>query len=89
MLVLGVLTSPTEDGVQDGLVEALPRVARSLRALTVSLVQLYYRRYEPRGVSRALPWRVARRRPGSLMVSGVRGGALVSGVSSRVGCRGP
>ena len=32
------------------------------------LVQLCCRRYQPRGVSRALPWRVAQRRLGSLMV---------------------
>ena len=42
----------------------------------MSLVQLSCRRYQPRGVSRALPWRVARRMSGSLTVAGVRGGAL-------------
>ena len=52
----------------------LPGVVRSQRALTVSLVQLSCRRYQPRGVLRALPWRVARRRSGSRMVVGVRGG---------------
>ena len=40
----------------------LPGLVRSLRALTVSLVQLTCRRYQPRVVFRALPWRVARRR---------------------------
>ena len=54
-------------------------VARSRRALTVSLVQLSCRRYQPKGVSRALPWRVARRKSGSLMVAGVRGGGARSG----------
>ena len=53
----------------------LPGVATSWRALTVSLVQLSCRRYQPRGVVRALPWRVARRRSGSRMVVGVRGGS--------------
>ena len=52
----------------------LPGVVRSRRALTVSLVQLSCRRYQPRGELRALPWRVARRRSGSRMVVGVRGG---------------
>ena len=37
----------------------------------VSPVQLSCRRYQPRGVSRALPWRVARTRLGSPMVVGV------------------
>ena len=49
----------------------LPGVVRSRRALTVSLVQSSCRRYQPRGVVRALPWRVARRRSGSRMVAGV------------------
>ena len=52
-----------------------PGMARSRRALKVSLVQLSCRRCQPRGVSRALPLRVARRRLGSLMVPGVRGGS--------------
>ena len=52
----------------------LPGVVRSQRALTVSLVQSYCRRYKPRGVVGALPCRVARRRSGSRMVAGVRGG---------------
>ena len=39
----------------------------------MSLVQLFCRRYRPRGVFRALPWRVARRRLGSQMLVGVRG----------------
>ena len=52
----------------------LPGVVRSGRALTVSLVQVSCRRYQPRGVLRALPWRVARRRSGSRMVVGMRGG---------------
>ena len=52
----------------------LPGVARSRRVLTVSLVQSSCRRYQPRGVVGALPWRVARRRSGSRMVAGVRGG---------------
>ena len=66
----------------------LPWVARSRRALTVSLVQLCCRRYQPRGVSRALPWRAACRRLGSLIAVGVRGGALGPGGSDGVGCRG-
>ena len=57
----------------------LPGVVRSRRALTVSLVQLSCRRYQPRVVLRALPWRVARRRSGSRMVVGVRGGCSGSG----------
>ena len=67
----------------------LPGVVRSRRALTVSLVQLSCRRYQPRGVLRALPWRVARRRLGSRMMAGVRGGAPGPGGAGWVGCRGP
>ena len=52
----------------------LPGVVRSRRALTVSLFQSSCRRYQPKGVVRALPWRVARRRSGLRMVAGVRGG---------------
>ena len=50
-------------------------VVRSRRALTVSLVQLSCRQDQARGMLRALPWRVVRRRSGSRMVVGVRGGA--------------
>ena len=57
----------------------LPGVVRSRRALTVSLVQSPCRRYQPRGVVGALSWRVARRRSGSRMVAGVRGGCPGSG----------
>ena len=57
----------------------LPGVVRSWGALTVSLVQLSCRRYQPRGVVGALPRRVARRRSGSRMVAGVRGGCPRSG----------
>ena len=57
----------------------LPGVVRSRRALTVSLIQSSGRRYQPRGVLRALPWRVGRRRSGSWMVVGVRGGWPGSG----------
>ena len=56
----------------------LPGVVKSRSALTVSLVQLSCRPYEPRGELRALPWRVARRRSGSRMVVGVRGGCSTS-----------
>ena len=76
-----------------------PRPARSRRALTVSLVEVSCRRYQPRGVSRALPWRIARRRSGSLMVSGVRGGCsgsrgvrqggLLRSVASTLMCASP
>ena len=52
----------------------LPGVVRSRRALTVSLVQSSCRRYRPREVVRALPWRVARRRSGSRKTAGVKGG---------------
>ena len=45
----------------------------------VSLVESSCRRYQPRGVVRALPCRVARRRSGSRMVAGVRGGSAGSG----------
>ena len=45
----------------------------------MSLVQSSCRRYQPRGVIGALPWRVARRRSGSRMVAGVRGGCPGSG----------
>ena len=54
-------------------------MVRSRMALTVSLVQLSCRRYQPRGVLRALPWMVARRRSGSQMVVSVRGGCSASG----------
>ena len=57
----------------------VPAVARSRRAWTVSFVELPCRRYQPWGVPRALPWRVAPRRSGSLMVSGVRAGCSGSG----------
>ena len=57
----------------------LPGVVRSRRALTVSSVQSSCRRYQPRGVVGALPWRVARRRLGSRMVAGVRGRCPGSG----------
>ena len=63
----------------------LPGVARCWRALTVSPVQHPCRRYQPRGVSRALPWRVARRRSGSRMVVSVRGGCSGSGGAWRGG----
>ena len=53
----------------------LPGVDR----LTVSLVESSCRRYQPRGVVRSLPWRVARRRLGSRMVARVRGGCPGSG----------
>ena len=57
----------------------LSGVVRSWRALTVSLDQSSCRRYQPRGVVGALPWRVAWRRSGSRMVTGVRGGCPGSG----------
>ena len=66
----------------------LPGVVRSWRALTVSLVQSSCRRYQPRGLLRALTWRVAWRRLGSRMVAGVRGGAPGPGGVGWVGCRG-
>ena len=90
VLALGVLAGSPEYEVYDGLVKRLPEVLRSRRALTVSLVQSSCRRYQPRGVVRALPWRVARRRSGSRMVVGVRGGVpRVRGGVGCVGCRGP
>ena len=51
----------------------LSGMARSWRALTVSQVHLSSWRYQPRGVSKALHWRAARRRSGSRMVVGARG----------------
>ena len=57
----------------------LPWLARSWRALTVSRVQLSCRRYQPRGVLKALPGRASRRRLVSRMVVGVRGGRSGSG----------
>ena len=79
MLALGVLAGSPEYEVYDGLARPLPWVVRSRRALTVSLVQLSCRRYQPRGVLRALPWRVARRRSGLRIVVGVSGGCSGSG----------
>ena len=79
MLVLGVLAGPPEDEVYDGLVKTCPGPARSRSALTVSFVELSCRQDQPRGVSEALPWTVAPRRWGSLMVVGVRGGCPGSG----------
>ena len=67
----------------------LSGVGRPWRPLTVSLLQLSYRWYQTRGVFRALPWVVARRRSGSRMVVGVRGGCSGSGGHGGVGCRGP
>ena len=66
----------------------LPGVVRSRRALTVSLVQYTCRRYQPRGVLRALPWRVAWRRLGSRMVVCVKGGCSGSGGGGRGGLPG-
>ena len=66
----------------------LPGVVRSRRALTVSLVQSSCRQYQPRGLVGALPQRVARRRSGSRMVAGVRGGFPRSGGLGWMGCRG-
>ena len=68
----------------------LSGVVRSQRALTVSLVQSSDRRYQPRRVVGALSWRVARRRSGSRMVAGVRGGCPGSwgGWMGWMGCRG-
>ena len=67
----------------------LPGVVRSSRALTVSLVQSFCRRYQPRGVVGALSWRVARRRSGLRMVAGVRRGCPGSGGGvGWMGCRG-
>ena len=57
----------------------LPGVVRSRRALTVSLVQSSCRRYQPRGVVGALPWRVVRRRSGSRMVASDGGACPGSG----------
>ena len=54
----------------------------------MSLVQSSCRRYQPRGVVGALPRRVARRRSGSRMVTGVRGGAPGPGGVGWTGCRG-
>ena len=74
VLVLSVLAGSPECEVYDGLVEAVAWGGQVLEGLTVSLVQVSCRQYQPRGVLRALPWRVARRRSGSRMVVGVRGG---------------
>ena len=54
----------------------------------MSLVQSSCRRYQPRGVVRALLWRVARIRSGSRMVAGVRGGFSRSGEGGLVGLPG-
>ena len=66
----------------------LPGPVRSRRALTVSLVQSSCRRYQPRGVVGALPWRAVRRRSGSRMVAGVRGGCPGSRGVGWMGCQG-
>ena len=59
LLVLGVLVSPPEGEVHDGLVEASPRGGVwSRRPSTMSLDRLSCQRYQPRGVSRSLSWRV-------------------------------
>ena len=79
VLALGVLAGSPEYEVYDGLVGAPAWGGQVRRALTVSLVQVSCRRYQPGGVLRALPWRVARRRSGSRMVVGVRGGCSGSG----------
>ena len=90
VLALGLLAGSPEHEVYDSLSQRpLPWVVRSRRALTVSLVQLSCRRYQPRGVLRALPWRVDRRRAGSRMVVSVRGGVLRVREGGLVGCRGP
>ena len=52
----------------------------------MSLVQSSCRRYQPRGVVGAFSWRVARRRSGSRMVAGVRGGCPGSGGVGWMGC---
>ena len=66
----------------------LPGVVMSWRALTVSLVQSSCRRYQPRGVVGALPWRVARRRSGLRMEAGVTRGCPGSGRGGLDGLRG-
>ena len=58
---------------------------RSRRALMVRAVQLSCRRYQPKGVSTALPWRAAWRSLGSLIIVAVRGGCLGSGGAWRGG----
>ena len=55
----------------------------------MSLVQSSCRRYQPRGVVRTLPWRVAPRRSRSRMVAGVRAGCPGSeggGLGGLPGC---
>ena len=56
----------------------LPGVVR-YEGFDGEFVQLSCRRYQPRRVFRALPWRVARRTLGSRMVVGVRGWCSGSG----------
>ena len=72
VLVSRVLARPPVDDDHDGL-------------LGVSLIQLTCRRYQPSGVSRAMPWRAARRGSGLLMVVGMRGGCSGSGGIWRAG----
>ena len=79
VLALGVLADSPEYKVYDGLMEAFAWGGQVLEGSTVNLVQLSCRQSQPRGVFRALPWRVARRRSGSRMVVGVRGGCSGSG----------
>ena len=79
MRALGVFAGSPEYEVYDGLMEAVSWGGQVRRALTVSLIQSSCRRYQPRGVVRALSWRVARRRSGSRLVAGVRGGCPGSG----------
>ena len=79
MLALGVFAGSPVYEVYDGLVEAAGWGGQVPEGLTVSLVQSSCRRYPPRGVVGPLSWRVARRRSGSRMVAGVRGGCPGSG----------
>ena len=89
MLALGLLAGSPEYEVYDGLVEAVAWSGQVLERFDGELGPLSCRWYQSRGVLRALPWRVARRRSGSRMVVGVRGECSGCGGSGWVGCRGP
>ena len=78
VLALGVFAGSPEYEVYDGLVEAVAWGGQVLEGFDGEL-QSPCRRYQPRGVVGALPRRVARRRSGSWMVAGVRGGCPGSG----------
>ena len=88
MLALGVFAGSPEYEVYDGLVEAAAWGGQVPEGFDGELGPVVLQRYQPRGVVGALSWRVARRRSGSRIVAGVRGGCSGSGGGGLDGLQG-